>query len=420
MSEFDFDELDRAVSTLMDKATAAKSADDASSSAAPSSDDSSAPVSANDDSSTDTLEATPQRTLPTPADDIHHTVQSSARPSSDEEGSESNGNELPKPDDEPVEESTENSAPEIGRESDTEAPENPSAQSDEQPVQDSNSDDAKQKVIPHRTGRFMDMKTSASTTPSPAPRMPSRQGVTLSPTHDDIQPEEPQAAESSTIESEHTFETAKSDFPDPIDMMNESSNATSDESSEQSSEVSETSFDEKPSEATAEQPELGRSDFSAFLSNVKPEKRPLGAAIDGGGTDEQPSTEESPVAVAQPADPMEDEFDNRLMAIESGNVEKQLPAGDEDATEADTVVAPKPAETTPLRPTGPISIPQQYDEQPSSGPENNGAIFDTAAYHQPLEHPAKKSNGLLRVVLIVVVILVVGGAAGAAFYFGHL
>ena len=75
------------------------------------------------------------------------------------------------------------------------------------------------------------------------------------------------------------------------------------------------------------------------------------------------------------------------------------------------------AEETPSEPsTERISIPQQYKEQPSSGEATSGAIYDTDTYHQPLAHPAKKSSGWWWV-LWIFLILVVGVGAGVALYF---
>ena len=91
--------------------------------------------------------------------------------------------------------------------------------------------------------------------------------------------------------------------------------------------------------------------------------------------------------------------------------------------DTDTTDQPQKEETTPVLPvaqsevpTGPTSITQQYTEQPSTGDQPTGAIFDTEAYRKPLSHPAKKKSGWLYV-LWIVLLLVVGAGAGAAVYF---
>ncbi len=72
------------------------------------------------------------------------------------------------------------------------------------------------------------------------------------------------------------------------------------------------------------------------------------------------------------------------------------------------------AATEVEQPTGPTSITQQYTEQPSSKQES-GAIYDTESYHQPLAKPAKKHSGLL-VIVWILLLVVLGAGAGAAFY----
>ncbi len=62
------------------------------------------------------------------------------------------------------------------------------------------------------------------------------------------------------------------------------------------------------------------------------------------------------------------------------------------------------------------SIPKQYQEKPSSGDSKSGAIYDTDTYHKPLAHPAKKNSGWLWVIAIVVIIAL-GAGAGAFVYF---
>lgn len=63
-----------------------------------------------------------------------------------------------------------------------------------------------------------------------------------------------------------------------------------------------------------------------------------------------------------------------------------------------------------------ISIPKQYLEKPSSGDNASGSIFDTKHYHKPVAHPAEQKSGWLWVIVIIVLI-VVGALLGAAAYF---
>lgn len=88
------------------------------------------------------------------------------------------------------------------------------------------------------------------------------------------------------------------------------------------------------------------------------------------------------------------------------------------AAKVPEVEAKKPAVTVTEAtvPSGPTSIPQQYKEEPSSSDQKNGAIYDTDSYHQPLSHPAKKKHGWSWV-LWILVILLIGAGGGAALYF---
>lgn len=62
------------------------------------------------------------------------------------------------------------------------------------------------------------------------------------------------------------------------------------------------------------------------------------------------------------------------------------------------------------------SITQQYTEQPSTSDKPVGTIFDTEAYKKPVVH-SKKSKPKLFVVLWIVLLVIVGAGTGAAIYF---
>ncbi len=64
--------------------------------------------------------------------------------------------------------------------------------------------------------------------------------------------------------------------------------------------------------------------------------------------------------------------------------------------------------------SGPASITQQYTEKPSTTAEP-GAIFDTESYHRPLTPVAKKKSGLMMFVWMIVVVLA-GAGVGTAVY----
>lgn len=106
------------------------------------------------------------------------------------------------------------------------------------------------------------------------------------------------------------------------------------------------------------------------------------------------------------------ELDNDLVAIESG---KASLAGETGEPIATPDITPHAATSAVLSTS---SIPQQYSETPSSGDASHTPIYDNEAVHQPLNHPAKKKKGWVLIVFIVIIILIGGALGGAAYYFG--
>lgn len=280
------------------------------------------------------------------------------------------------------------------------------------------------------SGRFMDVVHPSSdmrTAPVP-PRPVSREGVVIAP-----------AASPVAIEAPNQV---AGDWPDPIDF-------TSSTPDEVQKPLSETGMDElAPSSqeqlvdedkdinqiADAINQTLGQDQDSQaplespFLMDAKVEKRPLGAFSTEVAI---PSTD--PVKEATPSLSIETETLNQTgeddVKKEERPVEMDtpLPAELQDdllLIEADNDTTTQPKEDEPSTPptpqievpVGPTSITQQYTEQPSTGDQPTGAIFDTEAYQKPLAHPAKKKSGWL-MVLWVGLLLIGGAGAGAAVYF---
>jgi len=159
---------------------------------------------------------------------------------------------------------------------------------------------------------------------------------------------------------------------------------------------------------------------SPFLNDAKVEKRPLGAfsspetsapLID---TLDEDMTTHDPIAVSAEevvvAEPVE------VPVAEVAEADVEAPE-EELLLEAHTETSHfKETAATPEMLAGPTSITQQYQEQPSTGTVQNGAIYDTDAYHQALVHPPKSTHKGLIVVWIAALLLV-GGGIGAAVYF---
>jgi len=301
-------------------------------------------------------------------------------------------------------------------------------------------------VARRSTGRFMDVVPPSVNTrvAVAAPERVSREGATIAP----IAPVVATQTESVTpIETvEPTAPAAKSDWPDPIDFKGLDLNEAPEPVLEPVVDDNEDAdIDQINNEITNTMNQSNDEALdSPFISGTKVEKRPLGAFSDG-----VPTTTSQPEPVAEtpvsdsssastegistviPTTPFPAELSDDLLSIESGESVEQPSA-------VETVVAPavepvkevsapatEPVAAAPIiptitvadnQPTGSTSIAQQYTEQPSSGDQTTGAIYDTDAYHKALVTPSNKKSSWLWIVWIII-LLVVGAGAGAAVYF---
>ena len=156
---------------------------------------------------------------------------------------------------------------------------------------------------------------------------------------------------------------------------------------------------------------------SPFLPDAVVEKRPLGAHADMSASEEPARTDETDGAPEGPPElppapeVLPEELSGDLVSIESG---AQPSAAAEQSTDTEGA----PTEESPPAPTGPTSISQQYAEQPSTGDQTTTPIYDAANYPgvvQPAK-PAKKSSAL-KWILWIVLLIVIGVGAGVAYYF---
>lgn len=347
-----------------------------------------------------------------------------------------------------------------------------------------------------RGGRFMDMVHPSADMKKPdAPVRVSRQGVTIAPTNavnTDPEPKsEPKKPDSPVqmsdtaqpkpaelelekptplaVPSEPPVEThapAKSDWPDPLEMAGfkddkdeeksepksadaETARAANGEVPSVVSDVPDETEKNEPSERESKnEKENDQPLTSPFLSDAKVEKRPLGGNVSVaeaeepshtpvlGAASEEKKSIDDPMAQlpASPTDvepELPEELQSDLVAIEADTSTHSQPASSESTVPSkekeETPEASTEATSTPkasqdsrsqdekLLTAGPTSIPQQYREEESTGDKANGAIYDTDTYHQPLAHPAKKRSGWL-VVVWIIVILLLGAGSGAALY----
>jgi hypothetical protein len=186
---------------------------------------------------------------------------------------------------------------------------------------------------------------------------------------------------------------------------------------------------------------------SPFLSGAKVEKRPLGAfssdqTTNNGSTfqptpllapkipaTDSPSVSDSASIAAENPDentPLPAELQNDLLSIESDSTTQpetpivstnitDVPVATTATVNQPTVTASTASNTTISTPVT-TSISPQYKEQPSTGEQKNGAIYDTKTYHKAMVRPAKRKSGWMWVIWIVI-FLIVGAGTGAAVYF---
>lgn len=252
------------------------------------------------------------------------------------------------------------------------------------------------------------------------------------------------SSESSAPKADSTETIApKSDWPDPLEMANFSPAEKPESKPAQDALPKEPEVKESKEPESPPAPEAPLT--TPFLPDTKVEKRPLGANATLPKEDTPPSepvkdfptltNDDQLPATADDVKPLlPEELHSDLVAIESDTTEPELPTLETELTTSETETEAKDAAIPPKKekPTqaksekesakpespisGPTSIPQQYREEPASDDQKSGAIYDTSAYHQPLAHPAKQKSGWMWVVWIVLILLV-GAGAGAALYF---
>ena len=283
-------------------------------------------------------------------------------------------------------------------------------------------------------GKFMDVVPPSSNT-RVTPSIPdnvSRQGATINPISNlSLEPIKVPIPAST---NEQPGSSLNKEWPDPIDFQGKNNITTTNKEPEKDDNM-EDDIDKISNDITntlgdkqAESPE------SPFVSGAKVDKRPLGAfsndtpkPMDGALTQSDKSNEPDVVkpssntfAPVSSNAPLPAELHNDLIKVESGGDTvdtTKLAVTETSATTLTNTNAPSTT-TSPVdnQPTGPTSITQQYKEQPSSGDQSTGAIYDTNSYHKGILVNKKKKSGWMWV-LWTVILLVVGSAVGAAVYY---
>lgn len=298
-----------------------------------------------------------------------------------------------------------------------------------------------------RGGRFMDMVPAARKPKEATPAPVSREGTSIQPVNPITIPpaaEEPLDTLPKTptipVAGNPPSSTTTTDWPDPLELATSKAASAPEEASPSLPDSLTTSFGDdggSKAEPTSEEPTPSVKDpapideplSSPFLPDTKVEKRPLGGAALASTGDELMVEDENAQLPALPKDvepALPEELHGDVVSIAADNSTTDPTRHAESAPESQTIVKKDTPKFEPKKPvvtvaeaavpSGPASIPQQYKEEPNSGDQKNGAIYDTDSYHEPLSHPEKKKSGW-GWVLWILVILLVGAGSGAALYF---
>lgn len=304
-----------------------------------------------------------------------------------------------------------------------------------------------------RSGRFMDVVHPSSdmkTTDMTPSAQPSRQGVTIDPVVSAPSAPADTSASAEEVSSPAAAGAASEamvshDWPDPLQGYGtEPATVAPEVTSDDVSRNDGVEDEADPVPVSDTEPLT-----TPFLSDAKVDKRPLGGLAPA-ETSVELTAPDAPLATDSSSDEpgrapvlgalagedltqhdpddqlppnvdvithssLPEELQGDLLTIESGAATEAVkePASVPASVPAATVVL-APAVPT-LAPSGPSSIQPQYKEEKSTGDQTNGSIYDTRGYHQPLAHPEKKKSGWLWIVWVII-ILIAGAGSGAALY----
>jgi hypothetical protein len=258
-------------------------------------------------------------------------------------------------------------------------------------------------------GRFMDVVHPSSNMRSSEPKV-SRQGMTVQPLSN---------SSVTGLESPNQADEPSSTPNQKSSNKNESASNLSSEqntvgSTEQKDDMLESPF---LPDARVEKRPLGT--FSSNDTSLPEKAETVAVQEDNLATKTNESSQNTESSIESTADdlfaenkkkqnvvPLPRELQSDLLSVESNVVEdkKENPKSDLDAqTESSS------------QPTAVISIPQQYQEQPSTSDQQSSPIYDVVNHHQPIAHPAKKKHSLTWL-WILLVIVIIGGGIGVAIY----
>lgn len=155
---------------------------------------------------------------------------------------------------------------------------------------------------------------------------------------------------------------------------------------------------------------------SPFLPDTKVEKRPLGVFAPEASEPSQVVENQSVVepATANPEIPRE--LSSELMNLDThARVEPESEYA--EPTEPQSSPAAEPASQAPAYSAQQAQMIPQYTEKPPTDTTPSGPIYDTGTYHQPLVAASEKKRSWVSYVVWVLVLLIIGACAGAAYFY---
>ena len=309
---------------------------------------------------------------------------------------------------------------------------------DPQPPEQQSTTDApkSQPLATKRRGQFMDMKhSSANMKPKSSPSaFASRKGVNLTPSSN--MPDEATtslddspAFSTAAIGEEPTTAAESITMPDPIDQIPE--NDTAQSQPEEKVLATPTMPDQEPASVATPQPDQQepsteqKDSGSPFLADAKVEKRPLGQAAPMMSSAEAPSIDEVPAEpeVSEPTLPqittsLPKELHEDVMSVEADTTMTQPDLGEQQAPENTDVVEQAPVSVSPAASTS-ASIPLQYKtvdkDEAAAAEQPASSMYDSGVDHAALAASPKKKSHWVIVVLILGLVLI-GAGGGATVY----
>lgn len=252
--------------------------------------------------------------------------------------------------------------------------------------------------------------------------VPASEEVVTAPTTPDVTPTPPEPTPAAT-----TPGTSEPSWPDPLEVMG---TKTTEESTAEESVALPNDVPVETPVPAVEGMEAGQT---PFLTDAKVDKRPLGAfgvpgedeeVVEAGHPEDMATSFGAPVpepeAATNVAKPLPPELQPDAVEAESQEIAEEPEAPESDAAPVPPKeTAPAPTEAAPVLSQ---SIAPQYrpaDDADDTDDHVTSSLFDTEQYHQPLAATKAKGSRLKRAmvtILMVILLLIVGAGIGYAAY----